>query len=60
MKHIQNEKKHLNYVHGNHARKVEILKRQQCFMLPEALRSTIRFLKYGITLMVALLVYQTQ
>ena len=25
-------------------------------MLPEALRSTMRFLKYGITLMVALLV----
>ena len=60
MKHTRNEKKHIKYVHGNHARTVEILKRQQSFMLPEALRSTMTFIKYGITLMVALLVYQIQ
>ena len=59
MKHTRNEKKHLNYVHGNHARTVEILKRTQG-QLPEALRSTMKFVKDGITLMVAFLVYQIQ
>lgn len=59
-KHSRNEKKHLHYLHGNRARTVEILKQQHCFILPEALPSIMTFVKYGISLMVALLVYQIQ
>ena len=56
MKHTQNEKKQLHYLHGNHRRTVEVLKRRHCFALLEALQSTMTLVKYGISLMVALLV----